>query len=222
MRITNAGNVGIGTDSPNSRLDVNGDMQISNASIPMGLLTEVGGTTPLLNMSVNFLWSNKNTTYRGGAFRIDTRDSVPLFQWNARSAGNTTGSITMVLTESGSVGIGTTDPKSKLEVNGPIATAVVKKTNADSPYTATADDSVILVDAVGGAVTITLPTASTCPGRIYTIKKIDLSGNVVTIGPSVDGVGNYPLNAQSKYISVISDGTNWYVISEGIGLSTPS
>jgi hypothetical protein len=118
LYIKSNGNVGIGTTAPQSKLDVNGNIQISNATIPMGLMTEVGGTTPILNFSVNFREPNKNNTYRGAAFRIDTRDTYPLFQWLTRSAGSTTENVRMVLTEDGNVGIGTTIPSEKLDVEG--------------------------------------------------------------------------------------------------------
>jgi hypothetical protein len=111
-------NVGIGTINPKSPLDVNGNIQISNADIPMGLMTEVGGTTPLLNLSVNFREPNVDPAYRGAAFRIDTRGGR-LFQWLTRKPGSgERENIRMVLTENGNVGIGTTSPKAKLDVVG--------------------------------------------------------------------------------------------------------
>ncbi len=57
--------------------------------------------------------------------------------------------------------------------------AVVTKT---SDYTITVSDHVILVDASGGAVIITLPVLADIPDeKMYHIKKIDSSGNTVTI-----------------------------------------
>jgi hypothetical protein len=47
------GNVGMGTLNPQAKLDIKGNIQFSSAEIPFGLNTEVGGTTPLFNMSVN-------------------------------------------------------------------------------------------------------------------------------------------------------------------------
>ncbi len=56
---------------------------------------------------------------------------------------------------------------------------VVTKT---SDYTVTDSDHVILCDASGGAITITMPALSTIPDeKIYHIKKIDSSVNAVTI-----------------------------------------
>lgn len=115
------GSVGIGTTNPRNRLDVNGNIQISNSSIPMGLITEVRGTTPLLNMSVNFREPNKNSSYRGAAFRIDSRGGVyTLFQWLSRSAGSVDETVIMTLTESGKLGIGTNNPTHELTVKGTV------------------------------------------------------------------------------------------------------
>lgn len=112
------GNVGIGISSPGSKLSVAGDLLIQNANLPSGLITEVGGYTPLFNLSVNFREPNKDNTYRGAGFRIDTRNSTPLFQWITRSAGTSTEYLRMVLTEDGKLGVGTTSPSSQLHVVG--------------------------------------------------------------------------------------------------------
>lgn len=56
---------------------------------------------------------------------------------------------------------------------------IVTKTDS---YTITKTDHVILADASGGNITITLPKLSDIPDdKIYHVKKIDSSGNTVTI-----------------------------------------
>ena len=59
------------------------------------------------------------------------------------------------------------------------------KAFADTPYTLLSEDGYIRANAVGGAMTINLPTAYG-NGRMITIKKIDSSANAVTI----DGSGS--------------------------------
>ena len=115
------GNVGIGTTNPLSKLDVNGNILISSADLPMGLNMEVGGTVPILNMSMNFREANKNNAYIGVGFRIDTRTNfAPLFQWLKRDAGGESESILMSLTSSGNLGLGISNAVEKLAVNGNI------------------------------------------------------------------------------------------------------
>lgn len=121
-----AGSVGIGTINPVNSLDVNGNIQISNALIPMGLITEVGGTSPLLNMSLNFREPNKNMNYIGAGFRIDSRGDLPLFQWLMRDPDTQIEKVLMSINRIGNVSIGTTNHDSKLAVNGTIHSKEVK------------------------------------------------------------------------------------------------
>lgn len=136
------GNAGIGTTDIQQRLNVNGNLQFNNADLPKSFLDEVGGTSPLFTMGVNFHEANKNDAYRGGAFRIDTRDNSPLFNWQARTPNSTAETQIMSLWEygglslgstfgnyyapvdgaiiQGTVGIGTTTPGYKLHVAGDI------------------------------------------------------------------------------------------------------
>jgi len=99
------GKVGIGTIAPQSPLHVVGPVQISDAAFPIGITSQLGSTTPLLNFDANFLFSNRNTTYRGGAFRLDTRggSSYPMFQWLSRAAGSESLPMQMSLTEDGNL-----------------------------------------------------------------------------------------------------------------------
>ncbi|MCB0423055.1 MAG: hypothetical protein KDD13_00310 [Mangrovimonas sp.] len=73
--------------------------------------------------------------------------------------------------------------------------------------------SVYLVDASSAAVTITLPLAADSQNVLFTIKKIDSSGNAVTIDANedVDG-GTLSLASQYDVKTVVSNGTEWFSI----------
>ncbi len=91
--------------------------------------------------------------------------------------------------------------------------AIVTKT---ANYTAAMGDSVILCNATGGAVTITLPTAVGIQGRAFQVKKTDASSNscslATTSGQLIDGVTSVPLATQYSLKRVESDGANWQVL----------
>ncbi len=100
-----------------------------------------------------------------------------------------------------------------LSVQGGITTAVAHKSTA---YTITAADSIITADATSAAFKATLPTALGIAGRQYTIKKIDSSANSVTVATTnaqtIDGSTAYDLAKQYKYVTVVSDGSNWIIV----------
>ncbi len=89
--------------------------------------------------------------------------------------------------------------------------AVVTKVAADSPYTVLSSDETILVNAVAGAVTITLPAATS--GRTLAIKKTDASANAVTLAGTVDGAASPTLTAQWQSRILQADGSNWMILS---------
>lgn len=70
-------------------------------------------------------------------------------------------------------------------------------------------------DATSGAITLTLPAASSFVGQMFWFKKIDASANAVTISragsDTIDGATTYVLSTQYKYVELISNGTAWYV-----------
>lgn len=73
-------------------------------------------------------------------------------------------------------------------------------------------DWTVLVDASGGPVDITPPTASSANQQAFNIKKIDSSGNVVTIIATVDGDTNPDLASQYDSISIQSDGERYWLL----------
>jgi hypothetical protein len=84
-----------------------------------------------------------------------------------------------------------------------------------SNSTMTNANSVALVSASGGAVTITIPTASTNRGKVFNIKKTDSSLNGVIISPAsgtIDGSATKTLAFQYDSLMLVSDGTNYFLI----------
>jgi hypothetical protein len=115
-----------------------------------------------------------------------------------------------------SVAVGTANQaNSTLEVNGSVQMRITKTT---ASYAITDTDNTVLADATGGALTITLPAPSAAiAGRIYTIKKIGTGdiNNAVTIQPgagTIEGGANYMIYNDWTFITIQTDGTNWYII----------
>ena len=78
-------------------------------------------------------------------------------------------------------------------------------------------DSVILANAAGGTFSVALPPAASANGRVYYVKKTDSSATIVHIDgdgvETVDGSPTYQLTQQYQGAAVISDSTQWFVIS---------
>ena len=83
-----------------------------------------------------------------------------------------------------------------------------------------AGETLALVDASGGPVTITLAPVSDAdvPGTIVTVKKVDSSANAVTVVPAgaemIDGASSYVLSVQYAYVAAVPDDTDYYVTSQ--------
>ena len=77
-------------------------------------------------------------------------------------------------------------------------------------------DYLIIADATGGAITMTLPPAALVPGRIYVFKRINSGANAVVIDPNasetIDGAATYTLSAQWNSVTIMSNGTAWFII----------
>lgn len=100
-----------------------------------------------------------------------------------------------------------------LRLGGSLRLPVSTKTTA---YAATAADSVILVNATGGAVAITLPAATAAPGQMIRVKKIDSSGNAVTVvragSDTIEGsTSAISLGAQWNFTTLVTDGTSQWL-----------
>jgi len=88
-------------------------------------------------------------------------------------------------------------------------------------------NSTILCDATSAAFSITLPAAATAGnGFIITVKKTDSSANAVTIdgngSETIDGALTQVLSGQYDNITLISNGTAWFMLGKTYGVFTSS
>lgn len=77
-------------------------------------------------------------------------------------------------------------------------------------------DYLLLCNSTAGAVTITLPPAALVPGRIYVFKRINAGANNVIVdgyaSETIDGAASYTLSSQWAGVTVMSNGTAWFII----------
>jgi hypothetical protein len=111
---------------------------------------------------------------------------------------------------------GAGNANSTVQIEGSVAMAIKTVTGS---YTATAADNTILANTTTSALTVTLPATSSIAGRIYTIKKIGSGGidRELTISPSsgtIDGGTSYVIYNDWTYVTLQTDGTNWYIIKK--------
>lgn len=78
-----------------------------------------------------------------------------------------------------------------------------------------ADDFVILADASGGAITLTLPAVAKAAEAYMTVKKVN-AANTVTIdgygSETIDGAANKALTTQWSSYTLYCDGTGWFIL----------
>jgi len=76
------------------------------------------------------------------------------------------------------------------------------------------DQQIVLADASGGALTVTLPAPGSAD--VVTVKKIDASGNAVTLATpgseTIDGDSSRTISGENVAREVVSDGANYYII----------
>ena len=104
------------------------------------------------------------------------------------------------------VGVNTTSPKSNFEVYGSFGqkvNIVTGNTTLDATY------SLVICNNGASAMAITLPDATACLGRIYTVKRNSASTSNVTITGTIDGATNLVLLYANDAATIFSNGTDW-------------
>lgn len=92
-------------------------------------------------------------------------------------------------------------------------------TTSTSNYLASNANDVILMDLTSGALSVTLPAASTATGKLITVKKIDGTSNDITVqtnGGNIDGSATVTMSGSGgakTSAAFISDGSNWFILN---------
>ncbi len=124
--------------------------------------------------------------------------------------GSNTASLAtrMMIDNSGNVGIAHSNPNATLDINGTIGMKI--KSNQQIG-TNNPDNSASIwqyTSAASTSSTITLPTASTCTNRCYTIINTTSSVRNISFFYDLGSIGTSTIAAKTS-ITLISDGTNW-------------
>jgi len=192
--LTIGGNVGIGTTAPTQKLDVNGNVRLSSAgtagitaltgtrwgysaSYPVVMVGPSSGTG---NVSIGYDPSaNTNNAFAGDGREVLFRNGV---QFATPNAANTAFYLNNLVLKDGNVGIGTTAPTEKLEVNGNI-----KLSNGVGAYGA----GRVQISSSGDLVGLTLNSTS----RVWDLISItSLNPDYFAIRDSTAGVNRLQID----------------------------
>ncbi len=100
-------------------------------------------------------------------------------------------------------------------ISGTLNGLVTNVTTVASSTSVGSNNHIILINAASGAITLTLPDASTVTNREFKFKKIDSTANIITISGSssqtIDGELDKEITTQYEAFIVVSNGSNWFV-----------
>jgi hypothetical protein len=225
MRITSAGNVGIGTTSPSVSLDINssvGDIGLlvrGSANSPKMLMIHAEGGNSTTDVKAGIGFSNHGgsswSSQAIGSLRRSSNgfgDLLFMLRNNTNGVDVTTADEKMRITAEGNLGIGTTSPGTKLDVSGVITATGGNSTNWNTAY-GWGDHAgqylPITGGTVGGAVTINGPLVVN--GTITENSSINLKENVKESEGNLDKVLNLrpveynKIGSQNKELGLIAE-----------------
>ena len=82
-------------------------------------------------------------------------------------------------------------------------------------YSLQLSDGTVICNTEAGSFTITLPLVSSCPGKVFEIKKIDETYNTLNINPPIQFTNRTTVSTlnYSKSFKIQSDGNVWFIIN---------
>jgi hypothetical protein len=215
-------NVATGTGLTGGPITSTGTISLANTAVTAG---SYGNATTVGSFTVDAqgrITSASNVTISGGTVTSITAGS-------GLSGGTITTSGTISLTNNSAtlgnatitLGSTTTSVGNLTVTNVTITGAAFSYVAKTAAYMVTATDYTVAANASTGALSITLPTSVGITGKVYVVKKMDSTANVVTVATTssqtIDGATTRALSLQYDAISVQADGANWIVIGNTFG-----
>jgi hypothetical protein len=221
---TNLGDVGIGITTPTNPLHVSKALGTGSAVDDLQIVAENSSTASVDRLAgIGFINRKPAGTpiYRG-IFARKVADSIVRMDFEVDGDPSLTGGNVdpeMVIRDNGNVGIGTTFPKSTLQIDGSLGL------NAADIITAnlTLDDTHNIILCNNSAdITVTLPEDGSALFRTYYVKKIGDNSSVITIAPQsgekLESVtnGTKKLFIKGDTVRLVSrgGGFGWFIIDE--------
>ncbi len=204
--------VGIGTNSPQTTLDVNGGVRVGTTSggdtpsfMNLGNLGDVSASSPsdgdcVIYNSVSGDWENTSCSAATSSYSIEDANGDTIIQVEESSDENiirfdTAGTERMIISATGEVGIGTTSPNVDLEVSKP---------SGDFPRFRLSSGDVTNADFTGSQTLSNTSTDNTF-GQLQMHSghtNSDTDGGLVVMGMSSSGVNDWqPLTLLGQYNS---------------------
>lgn len=222
MRITSAGNVGIGTATPTEKLSVSGgNALISNTTTATATVTNgtstaafnAGATSAAVSLTdgttAASLTSSSNTatlsTSGTSGLALSATAAAPI-------AVSTNGNERMRVLATGEVAVNRTTANATFHVGGSVAMPIVTTTSA---VTATNDHHTIVANCTTSGVTVTLPDPASCAGRTYILIKGDATNNALTTSEPIHLSLTQSMTSVNYNVRlhIQSDGTRWWLIA---------
>ncbi len=208
LMIKNNGFVGLNTSDPLYRLHII-NTSGGNGPFGRGIVIENSNTGSNGEASIAFKNNGPGSVAANSAWMsgLNNTTNYVLAYGDSLKATN----VKMKLDTLGNVSIGNQGAaaQSKLDVNGSFGNAI-RSITAD--YTTDGDDHTIIIATSVGAtpLTVTLPAATTCDRREYTI--VNRNGSIKTITSYSDFSGTSTALPANASITLQSNGTNWFRI----------
>jgi hypothetical protein len=201
MRVTDDGDVGIGTATPGEKLEVAGNVLVSNHAVITQTLRARDGVGSaqhdILLRGGDGLTGNHDggdVTIQGGLKHGTGADGELIFKVAGAEAAKISASNNL-------------DLSCGLIVNSAHAQA-----GTADVITVADDDFYVGVDCSGAAKTVNLPTAAAGKKLVIKDESGDASTNNITVSGTIDGAANYVMAVDYEALTLVSDGTNWFII----------